>query len=541
MVVIKDSRANLEKEFGKSFIGRIQDFSEVIGYTLEEDGDEIRVEFNPDRPDLFSFHAMDRSMKCYYDKDYWIPQELHKSGVHFVINGDVQELRRYAIGFVARGKEIGNNLDHLIEYQERMHESIGKNRSKVSIGLHDLDKLEEPFTYRAIGNRDVTFTTFDEEVTGTASEILSKHPKGVEYGHLIPSEKEVPVILDSSGDVLSMPPIINGTKSRVEPSTRNFFIDITGTDRKATRDTFFLLLYEFRNLGYSIFAVQSDKGASAELEAETFDGRRLQLSQKELKKITGISIKQGEAIGILRKMGYIAEPSSTWVDVSVPGNRIDVMGPVDVIEDLVKGYGLSNVKEMSMDLPLIGDPNPANDFAGMIRDAMIGIGMQEVRTFVVSSAQNYNKLQYRGGLEVRNPKSLDYSVVRDRLHINILELLRINKRRSLPHKVFEIGEVYEKGEQETKFCAMIMDSRTSYSSIKQVLDYIARRMGIGEVEITPKREEGFIEGRVGEVFLNGNPAGVIGEVDPEILTRFDLAAPVSAMELDLAVLMSLAK
>ncbi len=539
MVVIRDSKAHLASEYGDNFLGRIRDFSEVIGYTVEEDSEEVRVEFNPDRPDLFSFASMNRSMKCFYDKDYWVGQDMKPSGVDFTIDDGVRKLRKYAIAFVAKGSPISGKLDSLIEYQERIHDNLGKNRSKVSIGLHDMDKLRGPFTYKAVGITEIKFTTYDGAVSGTPKEILEKHTKGIDYSGLIPSDKEVPVILDADGDVLSMPPIVNGTKSKVEQSTKNFFIDITGPDRKATRDAYFLLLYEFRNLGYNTLSVKSNGEAFQELETTKFDGRSLQVTQEELIKFTGITIPQKKAAELLRKMGYMSGPSSKWIDVSVPGNRIDVMGSVDVIEDIVKAYGLSNVSEKSMDLPLIGIPDPSNDFSSLLRDAMLGIGMQEVRTFVVSSSQHYNHFKYGGGLEILNPKSLDYSSVRDRLYINILDLLRINKRRALPHKVFEIGEVYNNGEQETRFCATIMDSKASYSSIKQVLDYVAKRLGINSVEVKPKAQEGFIDGRSGEVFLNGKPAGFIGEIDPEVLVRFDISTPVAAMELYVSALMGL--
>lgn len=53
MVVIRAEEKFITETFGNDFIGRIWDFSGIIGYTPERDGNEIKVEFNPDRPDLF--------------------------------------------------------------------------------------------------------------------------------------------------------------------------------------------------------------------------------------------------------------------------------------------------------------------------------------------------------------------------------------------------------------------------------------------------------------------------------------------------------
>ena len=65
------------------------------------------------------------------------------------------------------------------------------------------------------------------------SEILKKHPKGMTYAGLLKGFNKYPVIIDKNGDVLSFPPIINGERTRLSDRTRDIFIDVTGTDRKA--------------------------------------------------------------------------------------------------------------------------------------------------------------------------------------------------------------------------------------------------------------------------------------------------------------------
>lgn len=535
MVVIKGSGKDLAEKYGKDFLSRLSDFADIIGYSIEGDSEDIKVEFNPDRPDLFSFPSLNNAMKCYYDKNFWILESMKYSGISFKVDPGVEKLRAFTTGFVASGLEIGNMLDHLMEYQERIHDNIGKNRLKVSIGIHDLDKVSPPFFYRAADRNKVKFTTYDGLVSGSAGQILEQHPKGRDYAALIPSDTLVPVIFDSNNEIMSLPPVINGSASRLEEKSRNLFVDITGNDRKAVRDAYYLLAYEMKNLGYRVQAADV-QGTSGVLRDTGFDGRLIRLSRGEFARITGMNLSRDSAIVLLRKMGYQAEPSSEWIDVAVPGNRVDVMGQVDLIEDVVKAYGMSRVKEKPMDLPLIGKSNPSNDFSELLRDALTGAGFQEVRTFVVSSGSYYTGLSYKGGVEVLNPKSLDYSVVRDRLNINMLELLRINKRRSLPQNIFEIGDVYNEGEQETRLCIMVMDSDASFSRIKQAIDYIAVRLGISRTEIRAEEVESFIQGRSGRIYLDGTETGFAGEVHPEMLQKFDLQVPVVAAELKVAAL-----
>ena len=79
----------------------------------------------------------------------------------------------------------------------------------------------------------------DKEMT--IDEILTSHPKGVEYAHLLEGMDRVPIIEDSKGAVLSFPPIINGAHTTVQSSTRDLFIDVTGWDRRACESCLMLV------------------------------------------------------------------------------------------------------------------------------------------------------------------------------------------------------------------------------------------------------------------------------------------------------------
>ena len=75
----------------------------------------------------------------------------------------------------------------------------------------------------------------------TIDEILSEHPKGVDYAHLLEGMDKVPIIFDSNDAVLSFPPIINGDHTAVTTSTRDLFIDVTGLDIRACESALMLV------------------------------------------------------------------------------------------------------------------------------------------------------------------------------------------------------------------------------------------------------------------------------------------------------------
>ncbi|VVB16468.1 unnamed protein product [Arabis nemorensis] len=90
-------------------------------------------------------------------------------------------------------------------------------RSLVTIGTHDLDTLQGPFTYESF--------RADELIEYYKSDINLK-----KYLHLIERSPVFPVLHDSNRTVLSLPPIINGAHSAISLQTNNIFIECTATD-----------------------------------------------------------------------------------------------------------------------------------------------------------------------------------------------------------------------------------------------------------------------------------------------------------------------
>ena len=109
----------------------------------------------------------------------------------------------------------------------------------MSIGTHDLDTICGPFVYEALPPDDIKFIALNQTESHTAAELMEifKDTHLKPYLHIIKDSPLYPVIFDSNGVVLSMPPIINGDHSKISLSTKNVFIEITATDLTKARIT----------------------------------------------------------------------------------------------------------------------------------------------------------------------------------------------------------------------------------------------------------------------------------------------------------------
>ncbi|WP_061950525.1 hypothetical protein [Acidiplasma cupricumulans] len=115
----------------------------------------------------------------------------------------------------------------------------------------------------------------------------------------------------------------------------------------------------------------------------------------------------------------------------------------------------------------------------------------------------------------------------------------INKRRKLPFKIFEIGEVIDNTFQHTHLCTVYVNTTASYSDIFQVINYLNKRVNNYKLTVKQYSTGEIIPGRGGQVFINNEYVGLIGELNPDIITRFGLSVPVSFFEIDIGKMLSL--
>ena len=139
---------------------------------------------------------------------------------------------------------------------------------------------------------------------------MEKNPKGKEYGHLVSSHKLWPIYIDSKG-VFSFPPIINSDRTKVTDKTKNLFVELTGTDKKAVLQTLNIIVSNLAERNCKIETVQVSYDGKKEItpvvKEETMD-----VSLEDANKLLGISLNEKKIVEIIRnrewdRLIYVAE------------------------------------------------------------------------------------------------------------------------------------------------------------------------------------------------------------------------------------------
>jgi len=124
----------------------------MLGSDIERvEEDHVDVEFFPSRPDLFSVEGVARAMKGFLGVEKGLPAyHVKPSGISFSVDPGLASIRPYLGTAVIRGISLDEEaILSLMGLQEALHWALGRGRSKVAIGIHDLDHVTPPFRYIA--------------------------------------------------------------------------------------------------------------------------------------------------------------------------------------------------------------------------------------------------------------------------------------------------------------------------------------------------------------------------------------------------------
>ncbi|MDI6819692.1 MAG: phenylalanine--tRNA ligase subunit beta [Candidatus Hodarchaeaceae archaeon] len=515
----------------------------MMGIEAEATGDDLRLEVAHNRPDLLSAEGVARALKGFLGIEVGLPfYGLRSSGIVMRVDPSTRAVRPYAVGGVVEGVRLTDAaVAQLMQVQDKLHETLGRNRRRVAIGIHDLDKVRPPFRYTAVAPDGIKFVPLDMSRELTPAQILQEHPKGIEYAHILREFDRYPLIVDSNGDVLSMPPIINGELTRVTEGTNRLFIDVTGTDELAVNQALTILMTGFAERGFKLRSIVV-RYPNRRIRVPNLRATRTRLNVRGANETIGLDLKPREAAEIMKRMRFgIVGKKGDNLTLLVPPYRTDVMHEVDLIEDLAVGYGYDKLKPASPRVVTVGERHPLEALSDMVRRALTGLGFMEVMTFTLTNPRTNFELMRAGGTAatIANPVSEEYTILRTWLLPSLMSVLKANRPHPLPQRVFEVGDLVlldedaETGARNVRrVAAAVIGDLGNFTYIKAVTEAVLRDLGIAH-EIRPLDHPSFLEGRAAEVAADGRCLGMIGELHPEVILNFELGHPVAAFELDL--------
>ena len=574
--------------------------SDLFGLGLEFEGETddglLQFEFGPDRLDRLSVEGVARSLRYQYgdDRGVHVP-DCNDPDFTFVVDSDVPDERPYVTGAVVRGVDLDEAaLESLIQLQEKLHATMGRKRAKGAIGIHDLvalkgdtlgeaaggseDATGNSITYTGIAPDGDTFVPLDSERELTPAGVLAEHATGRTYADLVADYDRYPAIYDELG-LFSFPPVINGRRTEVSTDSRDLLVELTGTDQWTIDRMCAIICYALAARGATIEAVEIEYAGGTDAGGRTlrrpdFEVRHKSVAHDRIETMLGIDLDGSEVIDLFERSGLDAAVAdgdggstgagtdadtdgataddATVYEVSIPPYRVDVLHPLDLVDDVGRAYGFDELEPRYPDVGTVGGRHERSRLEAATRDVLTGLGFEDLLNFhMTSEPEVHDRMGVDPGTDVlgggepvsiTEPYSEDYTVLRPWALPSLVMVLENNTHRAYPQDLAEVGLVAERDDDvntrvaETRHVAGVL-ARTdaTYEDAKARLQAVCRSFG-AELATPPTDHPSFIDGRTASVVIDGEPVGVVGELHPAVLVEHDLELPVAGFEFALSAL-----
>ncbi|TKR25607.1 tRNA ligase subunit PheS family protein [Natronomonas salsuginis] len=571
-------------------------FALGLEFEGETDDGEFELEFAPDRLDRLSVEGIARSLRYQYghDRGVYVPTTNDAEWI-IEVDESVPEERPYVTGAIVRGLDLDESrLESLIQLQEKLHATMGRGRAKGAIGVHDLAMIKgraasgdgdapKTITYRGVEPDGDRFVPLDDDDERTPAEVLETHPTGDTYRDLVEGLDRYPAIYDDIG-LFSFPPVINGKRTEVDEDSRDLLIEMTGTDQWTIDRMLTIVCYALDARGGRIEEVDV-RYDDRELVRPDLSTETKRVAHDRIERTLGIDIPGKEVVDLLERAGLSAETTSDAggdepeipaddveletvprrtqepdtaarstataddgliYEVEIPPYRVDVLHPMDIVDDVGRAYGFNDLEPTYPDVSTVGGRHERSRLEDAARDALVGLGFEDLLNFYMTNeaalfdrmalSPDDNALGARDPPAITGPYSEEYTVVRTWALPSLMMVLENNTHRAYPQDLAEIGLVSAVDPDEATGVAehrsvagALARTDASYEDAKARLQALARAFG-KTLETPPAEHPSFISGRTAEIVLDGESVGVLGEVHPKVLVEHDLELPVAAFE-----------
>ena len=248
----------------------------------------------------------------------------------------------------------------------------------------------------------------------------------------------------------------------------------------------------------------------------------------------------------------VSDETPVGFHVSVPPYRVDVRREADIVEEILRIYGIDNI-ELSENLNagfLAQFPEPdANTLQSKIANLLAAKGFHEILTNSLTKpayAAQFPSLTGGGNVEILNFLSEDLAVMRQSLLFSGLEVLAHNlNRRQKDLKVFEFGKTYFRKDEkyvEKKRLAMLLtgDAHTeswlaasqplTFHDLAAAVQQLLHRMQVKQFDSVETEAAHFAYGlnyRIGNREIVS-----LGMLKPAVAKMLDIRVPVFYADAD---------
>jgi phenylalanyl-tRNA synthetase beta chain len=527
----------------------------------KDDERTIKIELNDtNRPDLWSTGGLARQLRVYLGgkiPDY--PFFSRKGALReppkdlrVIVDPNLKGIRPYITAFLISGKPITDAvLRDVIQTQEKLCWNYGRKRKSIAMGVYRAELIKFPIHYVAADPDATSFVPLGMTRKLSLRNILKEHPKGIEFGSIVAGLPRFPYIHDDDGETVSFPPVINSDRiGGVKVGDSRLFVEITGTDLPTLNIACNIVACDFADSGYEITPVRIeypyDTAHGRSVVTPYYFQEPVSAELPYVHKILGDKLTMDETVSALNRMADRTEVKGDTVTVFPGEYRNDFLHAADIVEDVAMGRGLESFKPQAPRDFTIGRITPLESLSRKAKSIMVGLGFQEMIYNYLGSRKDYIErmnLDGKDAVQISNPMSENFEFVRNSILPSLLASEAESGRATYPHHIFEVGKVCYKNDEENYgvstrgaigWLSAVRDANYNLaaSQFNSLMYFLGR-----EYSVVACEDPRFIHGRTAAVMYSGRRIGLFGEVDPAVLSNWNITMPCIAGEVEIEALL----
>ena len=502
--------------------------------------EEIELEIFPNRPDLLSMQGYLRGLKAFLGKSPGLQKYKTKSsGEKLNVEKSLPEEWPYAYACIVKNLKFDDaRIKELIDLQEKLGATLLRRRKKGGLGLYPLEKITFPITFKGLEPNKINFRPLEGPKELSGRQILSRHPTGRTYGHLVESWSRYPIFVDAKGITMSMPPIINSHEvGKIDETTTSVFLEVTGTDPLTLQKALNIMATTLADMGGTIHTIECTQQDGTKQNVPDLTPQKNKISLENTNKLLGLDLKEKDLAPLLERMGHEYKNGS----VKSPAWRTDILHEVDLIEDIAIAYGYDKIKPEIPEISTVGQEDPQAVFHTRLANLLTGLSLTELSTFHLIKINEAEKMKMKNQIEVEDSKT-DYKLLRSDLITPSLRILQENKNADYPQNLFEIGTIFSKENNQINESESLQIILTpgNFTQAKQHLDAITQSLDL-HYDLEESEHPHLVPGRTGTIKVDSQHLGLIGEVHPAVLKAWGLKFPAASITINLNELFKILK
>ncbi len=279
------------------------------------------------------------------------------------------------------------------------------------------------------------------------------------------------------------------------------------------------------------------------------DGNVVVVKISDIAAMLGIEIPVDEMVAILNSLEIKTQViDDEYLECTAPAIREDISKPADIIEEIIRFYGFNAIKPTYGEntASMAGGMDAKMSLANEILYYALSTGAYQVRTYGFRSPVELDKLllpendELRDCVQITNPLSLDYSIMRRQMISSLLGVASFNESHKNNNiKICEIGKVFlnDRSEQnriptENKVLAYLATGKTDFFELKSLAELISSKLNI-TFAYKPTNIPFMHPNICASIMIGNQVVGLVGKVHPQVTHNFDIKEDCYYLEINL--------